>query len=236
MDQRGTGRLRTGRGRVGAPVGTAGVSRAAGEEALLVDEMFSPLIAALLREDGHDALAVADHPVRATASDPYLAQWASQEACRVVRERPRLRRACRRRRSCAATAVHQLAAVPLLASKPRTIGRRLTPLAHSTWGAPRRGVGALRPEASRRCFPTSRPRHRPGVLPTAWRRAPQKAAIAGHPAVPVPAAPRTRLQMAVVAGPLFPSVPSFTALAGPVRSTSRGSQRGQPHEMGSPSR
>lgn len=110
MYQRGTGRLRTGRGRVGAPVGTAGVSRAAGEEALLVDEMFSPLIAALLREDGHDALAVADHPVRATASDPHLAQWASQEACRVVRERPRLRRACRRRRSCAATAVHQLAA------------------------------------------------------------------------------------------------------------------------------
>jgi len=65
------------------------VSRAAGEEALLVDEMFSPLIAALLREDGHDALAVADHPVRATASDPYLAQWASQEGCRVVTENVR---------------------------------------------------------------------------------------------------------------------------------------------------
>lgn len=72
-----------------APAGTAGVSRAAGEEALLLDEMFSPMIAALLRQDGHDVLAVAGHALLAAASDPYLAHWASQEGRRIVTENVR---------------------------------------------------------------------------------------------------------------------------------------------------
>lgn len=65
------------------------MSRAAGAEALLLDEMFAPVIAALLREDGHDVLAVAGHPLLAAASDPYLAHWASQEGRRVVTENVR---------------------------------------------------------------------------------------------------------------------------------------------------
>jgi len=89
VDRRGTGRLRACRARVGAPAGTAGVSRAAGAEALLLDEMFAPVIAVLLREDGHDVTAVAGHPVLAAASDPYLANWASGQSHRVVTENVR---------------------------------------------------------------------------------------------------------------------------------------------------
>ncbi len=65
------------------------MSRPAGEEALLLDEMFAPVIAVLLREDGHDVTAVAGHPLLAAASDPYLAHWASQEGRRVVTENVR---------------------------------------------------------------------------------------------------------------------------------------------------
>lgn len=63
--------------------------RAAGAEALLLDEMFAPVIAALLRADGHDVTAVAGHPVLAATSDPCLAHWASQEDRRVVTENVR---------------------------------------------------------------------------------------------------------------------------------------------------
>lgn len=63
--------------------------RPAGAEALLLDEMFVPVIAAFLREDGHDVTAVAGHPVLAAASDPYLAHWASDEGRRVVTENVR---------------------------------------------------------------------------------------------------------------------------------------------------
>lgn len=65
------------------------MSCAAGEEALLLDEMFAPVIATLLRQDGHDVIAVAGHPVLAAASDPYLAHWAAQEGRRIVTENVR---------------------------------------------------------------------------------------------------------------------------------------------------
>lgn len=65
------------------------MSRAAGAEALLLDEMFAPVIAALLCEDGHDVMTVTGHPLLAAASDPYLARWASQEGRRVVTENVR---------------------------------------------------------------------------------------------------------------------------------------------------
>ncbi|MGI8537232.1 MAG: DUF5615 family PIN-like protein [Mycobacteriales bacterium] len=65
------------------------MSIAAGAEPLLLDEMFAPVIAALLREDGHDVMAVAGHPLLAAASDPYLARWACQEGRRIVTENVR---------------------------------------------------------------------------------------------------------------------------------------------------
>lgn len=65
------------------------MSRAAGAEALLLDEIFAPVIAALLRDDGHDVTAVAGHPVLAAALDPYLANWASGQSRRVVTENVR---------------------------------------------------------------------------------------------------------------------------------------------------
>lgn len=65
------------------------MSRAAGAEALLLDEMLAPVIAALLREDGHDVMAVAGHPLLAAAPDPYLAHWAAHEGRRIVTENVR---------------------------------------------------------------------------------------------------------------------------------------------------
>lgn len=65
------------------------MSRPAGEEALLLAEMFAPVLAALLSEQGHDVTAVAGHPLLMAASDPYLAHWASQEGRRIVTENVR---------------------------------------------------------------------------------------------------------------------------------------------------
>lgn len=55
-------------------------------EALLLDEMFSPAIAAVLRAEGYDVLAVADDPQLLSAADLYLASWAAREGRRVVTE------------------------------------------------------------------------------------------------------------------------------------------------------
>lgn len=64
------------------------MSHAAGE-ALLLDEMFAPVIAMLLRDDGHDVIAVAGHYLLAAASDLYLAGWAGQDGRRIVTENVR---------------------------------------------------------------------------------------------------------------------------------------------------
>jgi predicted nuclease of predicted toxin-antitoxin system len=47
---------------------------------LLLDEMFSPAIAAELRERGHDVIAVADRPDLRAKSDEEIFAWASMEA------------------------------------------------------------------------------------------------------------------------------------------------------------
>lgn len=46
---------------------------------LLLDEMFSPAIAAELRELGHDVIAVADRPDLRSKSDEEIFAWASAE-------------------------------------------------------------------------------------------------------------------------------------------------------------
>jgi predicted nuclease of predicted toxin-antitoxin system len=46
---------------------------------LLLDEMFSPAIAAELRERGHDVIAVADRPDLRAKSDEKIFAWASTE-------------------------------------------------------------------------------------------------------------------------------------------------------------
>jgi predicted nuclease of predicted toxin-antitoxin system len=49
------------------------------EVRLLLDEMFSPAIAAELRQLGHDVIAVADRPDLRSKSDPEIFAWASAE-------------------------------------------------------------------------------------------------------------------------------------------------------------
>ena len=46
---------------------------------LLLDEMFSPVIAADLRQLGHDVIAVADRPDLRSKSDEEIFAWASAE-------------------------------------------------------------------------------------------------------------------------------------------------------------
>ena len=46
---------------------------------LLLDEMFSPAIAAELRDRGHDVIAVADRPDLRAKSDEEIFAWASAE-------------------------------------------------------------------------------------------------------------------------------------------------------------
>ena len=46
---------------------------------LLLDEMFSPAVAAELRELGHDVLAVADRPDLRSKSDEEIFAWANAE-------------------------------------------------------------------------------------------------------------------------------------------------------------
>lgn len=62
---------------------------ASSSEALLLDEMFSPALAAALHDDGFDVVAVAGHPVPASAPDLQVATWAARENRRVVTENVR---------------------------------------------------------------------------------------------------------------------------------------------------
>lgn len=54
--------------------------------ALLLDEMFSPSIAAELRRRGHDVIAVAADPQLRSMTDPELYAWAISEHRRIVTE------------------------------------------------------------------------------------------------------------------------------------------------------
>jgi hypothetical protein len=56
---------------------------------VLLDEMFSPALAEALRADGFDVLAVAGHPLLATAADPQLAAWCRENNRRIVTENVR---------------------------------------------------------------------------------------------------------------------------------------------------
>jgi hypothetical protein len=54
--------------------------------ALLLDEMFPPVIAEELRRRGHDVIAVAADPQLRAQSDPELFAWATQQRRRLVTE------------------------------------------------------------------------------------------------------------------------------------------------------
>jgi Domain of unknown function (DUF5615) len=54
--------------------------------ALLLDEMFSPSIAAELRRRGHDVIAVASEPQLRSMTDTELYVWATAERRRIVTE------------------------------------------------------------------------------------------------------------------------------------------------------
>lgn len=58
-------------------------------DALLLDEMFSPALAQALVADGFDVLAVAGHPVLASASDAQVAASANEADRRLVTENVR---------------------------------------------------------------------------------------------------------------------------------------------------
>ncbi|GLZ50280.1 hypothetical protein Acsp06_64650 [Actinomycetospora sp. NBRC 106375] len=58
-------------------------------EALLLDEMFSPTVAEVLRTDGFDVVPVAGHPLLAASADVEVARWAAREDRRVVTENVR---------------------------------------------------------------------------------------------------------------------------------------------------
>jgi hypothetical protein len=65
---------------------------------LLLDEMHAPIIAAILRDRGHDVLAVADQTELRALTDDELYTWAGQHQRRIVTENikdfaPLLRRA-----------------------------------------------------------------------------------------------------------------------------------------------
>jgi hypothetical protein len=54
--------------------------------ALLLDEMFPPIIAEELRRRGHDVAAVAADPQLRAKTDPELFAWAAQQKRRLVTE------------------------------------------------------------------------------------------------------------------------------------------------------
>lgn len=56
------------------------------QAALLLDEMFSPGIAAELRRRGHDVIAVAADPQLRSMTDTEIYAWASGERRRIVTE------------------------------------------------------------------------------------------------------------------------------------------------------
>jgi hypothetical protein len=88
-------------------------------ESLLLDEMFSPALAATLAGEGFDVLAVAGHRLLASLSDPQIALWAAHSDRRVVTENvrdfaPLLRRGDPPLRSCS----------PVPAASPARAGTR----------------------------------------------------------------------------------------------------------------
>ena len=74
---------------MGASAGTPVVTDPPSREALLLDEMFSPALAEMLRADSFDVVSVAGHPVLAAASDVQVATWAAQDDRRVLTENVR---------------------------------------------------------------------------------------------------------------------------------------------------
>jgi hypothetical protein len=63
------------------------------EVGLLLDEMFSPAIAAELSKGGHDVIAVADRPDLRSKSDEEIFAWASTQQRWLLTEKGRARRA-----------------------------------------------------------------------------------------------------------------------------------------------
>lgn len=55
-------------------------------EALLLDEMFAPMLAPRLRAEGFDVVSVAGHATLAAASDKEVMQWAAAQDRRLVTE------------------------------------------------------------------------------------------------------------------------------------------------------
>lgn len=53
---------------------------------LLLDEMHAPVVARVLRERGHDVVAVADTPELRAMTDPDLFRWATEHGRRNVTE------------------------------------------------------------------------------------------------------------------------------------------------------
>ncbi len=52
----------------------------------LLDEMWPPAVAEALRERGHDAVAVAEHPELRTQPDEVIFEWAPREGWAIVTE------------------------------------------------------------------------------------------------------------------------------------------------------
>ena len=69
---------------------------------LLLDEMFSPVIAQQLRDRGHDVLAVAADPMLRALNDAQLYEWARSNGRRLVTENAKdFRRLLRREEGAA---------------------------------------------------------------------------------------------------------------------------------------
>jgi hypothetical protein len=58
-------------------------------EPLLLDEMLPPALAAVLREESFDVIAVAGHPTLAGSADELVARWAAEADRRLVTENVR---------------------------------------------------------------------------------------------------------------------------------------------------
>jgi Domain of unknown function (DUF5615) len=137
--------------------------------ALLLDEMHAPVVAAKLRDRGHDVLAVAEQDDLRALTDEQLFRWASERDRRIVTENvkdfaPLLRRAEELRHHAA----------PLLFTSSRTFPRtRRNPGpmidALDTGCAPRRRAsrrwrtGSSPPNAGLRSIKWRRPRTHRGV-------------------------------------------------------------------------
>jgi hypothetical protein len=76
----------------------SGAAAACVSPALLLDEMHAPVVAAVLRERGHDVIAVAEQDELRALTDQELFRWAAEHDRRIVTENvrdvaPLLRRA-----------------------------------------------------------------------------------------------------------------------------------------------